>query len=427
MKIFWSWQSDTPGKTGRHFVRKTLEEAVEKLRQPKEDIDEPPANARADELHIDAGREKVKGSPNLADTILEKIANSACLVADVTPVGYGPARKNEQGKDIPPKALMNPNVAIEVGWGMRNIPENGFLMVLNTAYGDRGSIPFDLAHKGGPLMYCLPHDATAEQIKTEHKKLVAQFVEALTLFVEDAKPKPTAFQRTASTQNKATFWKTGEPLVHVADQLKRWAENKEEYLDYYFDPTESIYFRLMPQIALPAPLKRIALEDAANQRPRVLTRTLGGSRPERNGYGAIAYEATNDHDIVGFVQFMPNGEVWCCSHDLARYFRSEYLHIPVPLVTDVMEKTLLQVMTVMSEKLGLNAPFDIEIGIVGAKGARLGLGNRLVSGDIHDPEIITKTAIPKNDKTSIQAAISTFVEDLYDAAGVRVTEEDLTA
>ena len=24
MKIFWSWQSDTPGKTGRHFVRDAL-------------------------------------------------------------------------------------------------------------------------------------------------------------------------------------------------------------------------------------------------------------------------------------------------------------------------------------------------------------------------------------------------------------------
>jgi len=29
MKIFWSWQADTDGKTGRHFVRDALTEAVE--------------------------------------------------------------------------------------------------------------------------------------------------------------------------------------------------------------------------------------------------------------------------------------------------------------------------------------------------------------------------------------------------------------
>ena len=28
MKVFWSWQSDTQGRIGRHFVRKSLEDAV---------------------------------------------------------------------------------------------------------------------------------------------------------------------------------------------------------------------------------------------------------------------------------------------------------------------------------------------------------------------------------------------------------------
>jgi hypothetical protein len=32
MKIFWSWQSDTPGKTGRYFVRDALLEAIRVLK-----------------------------------------------------------------------------------------------------------------------------------------------------------------------------------------------------------------------------------------------------------------------------------------------------------------------------------------------------------------------------------------------------------
>ena len=98
MKIFWSWQSDTPGKTGRHFVRAALNEAIEQLRQPQQ-VEEPDEAARRDDLHVDAGREGVRGSPNLADIILEKIAASTCVIADVTPVGFGSPRKDEDGSD----------------------------------------------------------------------------------------------------------------------------------------------------------------------------------------------------------------------------------------------------------------------------------------------------------------------------------------
>jgi hypothetical protein len=40
MKFFWSWQSDTPGDTGRYFVRDALLAAIKQLRQP-EDVEEP--------------------------------------------------------------------------------------------------------------------------------------------------------------------------------------------------------------------------------------------------------------------------------------------------------------------------------------------------------------------------------------------------
>jgi hypothetical protein len=42
MKIFWSWQSDTPGKVGRHFVRDALRLTIEALKQAP-DVEEPTA------------------------------------------------------------------------------------------------------------------------------------------------------------------------------------------------------------------------------------------------------------------------------------------------------------------------------------------------------------------------------------------------
>jgi hypothetical protein len=75
MKVFWSWQSDTDGKTGRFFVRPALNDAIKELKQA-EDIEEPPEAARLEALHVDADREGVAGSPDLANLIKKKISAS---------------------------------------------------------------------------------------------------------------------------------------------------------------------------------------------------------------------------------------------------------------------------------------------------------------------------------------------------------------
>jgi phytoene/squalene synthetase len=68
MKIFWSWQSDTPGKTGRHFVRAALEAAIERVRESKE-IEEPSKRDLWDAMHLDQDRQGVSGTSELARTI----------------------------------------------------------------------------------------------------------------------------------------------------------------------------------------------------------------------------------------------------------------------------------------------------------------------------------------------------------------------
>jgi len=86
VKVFWSWQSDTPGNTGRHFVRDALADAIAQLRVEAE-LEEPDRTERRSELHLDHDRQGVPGSPDLARTILDKIGDSAVFVADVTSVG----------------------------------------------------------------------------------------------------------------------------------------------------------------------------------------------------------------------------------------------------------------------------------------------------------------------------------------------------
>ena len=164
MKIFWSWQSDTPGKTGRHFIRGVIEDALTQLALGDE-LDEPVR----ENLHLDHDRKGVPGSPDLAQTILEKIRDSAVFVADVTLVG-----KADKGKP-----LINYNVAIELGYAISFVGDDGLLMVLNEAYGERESLPFDLRHKAGPITYKLSDNSSKEEIKRVHAQLVGNFKTAL--------------------------------------------------------------------------------------------------------------------------------------------------------------------------------------------------------------------------------------------------------
>jgi hypothetical protein len=43
--MFWSWQSDTPGETGRFPIRDALADAINHLKLPP-DIEEPTASER---------------------------------------------------------------------------------------------------------------------------------------------------------------------------------------------------------------------------------------------------------------------------------------------------------------------------------------------------------------------------------------------
>jgi len=69
---------------------------------------------------VDHDRKGLRGSPDLANEILKKIDASTVFVGDVTPVGKGVERKNDEGA-IGQKSLMNPNVAIELGYALNSL------------------------------------------------------------------------------------------------------------------------------------------------------------------------------------------------------------------------------------------------------------------------------------------------------------------
>jgi hypothetical protein len=260
MKIFWSWQSDTPGKIGRFLVRDALKEAIAELKQTAE-IEEPTSQATRDALHLDHDIQDVAGTPDLTATIFHKIDQSTVIVADVTLVGATPAARDVSGKTHPPKKLMNSNVAIELGYALRAVTDKYVLLVFNEKYGRHEDLPFDLRHKGGAIVFNLSDDATPEQIKEAKRKLRTDFIRRLKPYVAEAVQSAVEpVVEAHATFARAAYFEKGEPLASVG-------ERDVDEVNFTYQTDRLCYLRLIPTNRLSRPIPFARLKDVAMQSP----------------------------------------------------------------------------------------------------------------------------------------------------------------
>ena len=116
IRIFYSWQSDLPSKFTRTAIVRRLDEFSKSFTQ---------------RLHIDEATRDEAGSPNIPQTILEKIGKSDIFIADVTTINAG-----DKSRKCP-----NPNVVFELGYAVQIMGWSRIILIFNTAY---GSLPDDL-------------------------------------------------------------------------------------------------------------------------------------------------------------------------------------------------------------------------------------------------------------------------------------------
>lgn len=152
--IFYSWQSDSPAKTNRYFIRDCVADAIKKLNKDQ---------SLTEAVRIDHDTANVPGSPDIANTIFSKISGAMAFVADLTLCSA-----SSSGKASP-----NPNVLIELGYAFSEIGDARVIGVMNTALGEPKDLPFDLSHKRWPIQYKLD-EATAENKSGDFAKTKAQ-------------------------------------------------------------------------------------------------------------------------------------------------------------------------------------------------------------------------------------------------------------
>lgn len=402
MKIFWSWQSDSPDGIGRSFVREALEKAIEEIRDEIQ-IEEPD---RLDhKLHLDYDIKGVPGSPDLANTILKKIRESVVFVADVTPVGKTPRKKR----------IMNPNVAIELGYALAKIGDEGILMVLNSAYGSRESLPFDLRHKYGPIIYSLKPDSTKEDYSRIQRSLSDDLKDALRECLDGAKERRTdnnidRHLEILTIGNSAQYFQDNEILG------ERSGPNDKFQIVFRSEPV--FYLRLIPTTKMVLLRNNEIKEIVSGINISPLRQNVGsGSSWDLNRYGGITYSWVGKH-LFTTSQVFHNREIW--GTDITMLTSGV---IPANAFEELFDKGLRHYIKVASSLLALIPPFMVEAGAVGVDGfymvSRIAALKDERFGPIHNPEIKSRHKLEGLSSQNVDHLLVSIFEDFFDAAGER--------
>jgi hypothetical protein len=200
-KIFWSWQSDYSPKTCRHFIREALVDAITQVVE-EIGVDD------ADRPEIDHDTKGERGMADIAATILNKIADAAVFVADLTPIARSP-----DGKWLP-----NPNVMIELGWAMHRPGWECVIGILNMASGAKvEDLPFDIRQRR-VVTFVLAENADKESRDAVHTKLVKELKGALRINLEERADDITAASTItgvpAKSDNYSIWASAGDTLTH---------------------------------------------------------------------------------------------------------------------------------------------------------------------------------------------------------------------
>lgn len=116
--IFYSWQSNLPNKDNRNFIESCLKKGIKNANQ-----------GILINYSLDKDTLNKFGSPDIPNTILQKIDDAIYFVADIS--------INENGSP-------NANVLLELGYAIAKLGWERIICIFNTKYGEVEDLPFDL-------------------------------------------------------------------------------------------------------------------------------------------------------------------------------------------------------------------------------------------------------------------------------------------
>lgn len=350
MKVFWSWQSDTPANINKNFVKAALQKA---LAQVSEEL----GLTEAERPEIDHDTKDAPGLVAIVDTIFKKIEQAEVFVGDVTYVG-----KTEKGKLLP-----NANVMIELGHALTSVGHERIVLVSNKAFGgEPEDLPFDLRHRRGPITYTLRPDATTTQYDKALEVLTMALVDALKMNLGAAiEERDAAVQfdlYPSRTGDRSTWLQVGDRITH---QDSMFAAGERVWV---VPEKPRSYMRLTPAKWISNPSRNEVLNGSNNLFALGPWRH-GNYGANQNGIVKVGFIGSGDsNEAIGVTQwFNKTGELWGfnCAATIEKESGRKYLCLDS--IAREWDKFLHDSLAFL-ERFGATGLIRVEAGIVGLEG-----------------------------------------------------------
>jgi hypothetical protein len=410
--IFFSWQNDTPPKSGRNFIERALTAAKAEL---IEDLTVEPAIRDAGWI-IDRDTRGVSGSPPIVDEIFKKIDKAAAFVADVTFVG-----KRLDGRPSP-----NPNVLLEYGWALKSRGYYTIIPVMNSAYGEPSdqTLPFNMKHLRWPITYFLPEDADDATKQKVRAELAAILKVALKAVVDSDEfkaslpkvPEVPAFVEMQPAEGPARFRRNNEPIGVIEAPFGLGQGHEVLLAD-----GPAIWLRVMPEKAQFREWTIPELRNNVSSGGRILL-PLGnfGSWSHIRAADGFGYVPTmsNDADRIPAVLIaFKSSEVWsvyCGPLSLN--------HQDIPNMEPFFMECFMRCVAFLRDGLKIAHPYRWIAGMEGLKGKRMhriAAPGRTYWDQYTGPSLqdVVMDRGTLSDADKVQLGLRPFFRKLYDAFG----------
>lgn len=377
MKVFWSWQSDTPAKNNQYFVRDAIKLALNKVAEDLE-IDE------AMRPEIDHDTKDVPGLVSIVDTIFQKITQSTIFIGDLTFVGQ--TTKN--------KLLPNPNVMIELGHAITSLGPERIILVTNKAYGGRPEdLPFDLRHRRAPITYELGEDASTSERNNAQAPLVHALTGALASCLSrviDETAKALTFPEAKARQDDRSTWLEPGATIEHHDYFHDANVKKWEVLE-----RPRFYLRVIPANFARNKTAR-EIHDLPNG-----NHSLSRLGPWQHGdggvntLGVVVVGVAGDKKVHAVTQwFKTTSEVWAFNGMASFQSDTNAPHLlSWGLIPKYWSEQLDRSLNFL-EHIGVKGPLKIEAGIVGLKDVKwrdeLGCDYSALDNEIYKQQVDTQ-------------------------------------
>jgi hypothetical protein len=410
MKIFWSWQSDIEGNVSRHFIKNCLKNAVDLLNE--ETIFE-------SRVEVDHDTKDVLGSPSITETIFNKIKNCTVFIGDLTPITSTKKRK-----------VMNPNVAIEIGYALALLGDDKVITIMNNSFGSISDLPFNLRHKRGPLTYSLNNRASKNEIEKEEKKLTNILKVILKDYITNSKLELKT-SLNLDLNGHAIFFDLKKPLLMLSSDVRGSLKDK----GYLFTKSNSyIYTKIIPQKELKFLKNDLskAMFDGNNFKVSPLFKS-----PDRtadvNKYGSIIvkFDKKGDNLISDFIQIFENGTIVSISNSFLFYSGNKVYLINLK---DGLEKNIKNGVNLLKNLIASEKDIEIniEIGLINGDNCSVILpnptGNRYYTepekGPLEKEEYILNKRMKLKNTDDIDKIIKEYISLLVNDLGLDFNYED---